>query len=302
MKPLTIWSNFDLLTEEQIVPHRRTNSIEQAEIAFGQPDVEQIIRSRSLRWVHISTAGYTKYDREDLRRALKSRGAVMTNSSSVFDEPCAQHVLAMMLAMTRQLPAAMRNQAGPRAWDQDEIRACSSLLRGQKVLLVGFGAIARRLAEMLAPFNVEIIGVRRAPRGDEHVRIVSIDEIERHLPWADHVVNILPLSDSTSLFFDVKRIARMKSTALFYSIGRGRTVDQDALRAALQSNQIAGAYLDVMTPEPLPENDPLWTTPNCYITPHTGGGHTGERERQLEHFLENVRRFDGGQPLADRIV
>lgn len=316
MSQLSIWTNFPRNDAERayftqaIAPHQSLfgkgpgadSQLQGAQIAFGQPDPQQVIDLTNLRWIQISSAGYTRYDNDELRAALKARQAVMTNSSSVFDEPCAQHLLAMMLSMTRQLPAALDNQRSDRSWTVDQVRARSTLLKGQHVLLVGYGAIATRLAEMLEPFRVEIIGVRRRPRGDERVHIVPIDEIDRHLPWADHVVNILPLSDSTHHLFNADRFAAMKPSALFYNIGRGRTVDQDALRRALETNEIAAAYLDVTTPEPLPSDDPLWTTPNCHITPHTGGGFHGERTRQMDHFINNLKRYEHGEAMVDRVV
>ncbi|HEY7089500.1 MAG TPA: D-2-hydroxyacid dehydrogenase [Tepidisphaeraceae bacterium] len=315
MRALTIWTNFHLSDDKlaslrhEVEPHELIYSssatdpeLARADIAFGQPDPQQVIELTKLRWVQISSAGYTKYDREDLWQALRSRGAVLTNSSSVFDEPCAQHLLAMILSMTRQLPAALDNQRGPRSWTVDQIRAESRLLKGQHVLLVGFGAIGRRLSEMLRPFGVEMIGVRRSPKGDEPIRVVAVDQGDEFLAWADHVVDILPLSPSTANFFSAERFARLRPTALFYNIGRGRTVDQDALHSALASHKLAGAYLDVTTPEPLPPDHPLWTTKNCCITPHTGGGHLNERDRQVEHFVQNLKRFEGGQRLLDRVI
>jgi phosphoglycerate dehydrogenase-like enzyme len=132
--------------------------------------------------------------------------------------------------------------------------------------------------------------------------MIRIDQLNEHVPWADHVLNILPMSPTTQKFFDSSRFERMKRTAVFYNMGRGRTVDQDALRRALIDGVIGAAYLDVMHPEPLPGDDPLWTTPNCYITPHTGGGHIGERDRQVEHFIRNLRLYERGEELRDRVA
>jgi phosphoglycerate dehydrogenase-like enzyme len=94
----------------------------------------------------------------------------------------------------------------------------------------------------------------------------------------------------------------MNRAAVFYNVGRGTTVDQQALETALRTGQIAAAWLDVTTPEPLPPADPLWTTPNCFITPHTAGGHDNESVRLAVHFLENLRRFTAGEALADRVI
>jgi phosphoglycerate dehydrogenase-like enzyme len=94
----------------------------------------------------------------------------------------------------------------------------------------------------------------------------------------------------------------MAAGARVYNIGRGTTVDQDALLAALSSGRVASAYLDVTDPEPLPPDHPLWTAPNCFITPHSAGGHAGEDERLVRHFLRNLAAFEQGEPLADRVM
>lgn len=277
-------------------------SLAQADVAFGQPDPRQVIELDRLRWVHLTSAGYTRYDRRDVREMLRGRGAVLTNSSGVFDEACAQHVLAMMMAEARQLPAGWRNQAGDKGWPAAQIRRRSHLLNGQAVLILGFGAIARRLVELLAPFGMNITGVRRSPRGDEPVPCRPVSELAALLPHADHVVNILPSSPETEQLMNADMLGAMKPHAVFYNIGRGDTVDQYALRTALDTDLLAAAYLDVMTPEPLPPDESLWTTKNCHITPHTAGGSADEFERLIRHFMSNLRQFEVGKPLADRVM
>jgi phosphoglycerate dehydrogenase-like enzyme len=277
-------------------------ALDEADIAFGQPDPVQILSTPRLKWVQLTTAGYTRYDNDAIREAFLRRSAIMTNSSSVYDEPCAEHVLAMILALARRLPQALMDQAGPRSWNYLPLRAESRLLQGQTVIIYGFGAIARRLVELLTPFGMSLIGVRRAPRGDEPIRIVRESEADAVLPTADHVVNLLPASDETEHYFNATRIERMKDSAIYYSVGRGSTTDQHSLQVALQTNKLAAAYLDVTSPEPLPPEHALWTTPNCFITPHTAGGHVNEYERLVEHFLGNLRRLEQGEPLVNRII
>ena len=277
--------------------------LDDADIAFGQPAVAQVIASPRLRWVHLSSAGYTAYDRDDVRSALQARGAALTKSSLVYDEPCAEQLLAFLCAQARQLPAALAGRE-TRAWPQRELRGSCRLLRDQTVVLVGFGSIARRLCEVLAPLRLQVVAIRRHPTGDEPVPTLRMEDpmALRALGNADHVIDLLPASPGTERFFDTHRLAALKRGAVFYNIGRGSTVDQPALRAALTSGQLAAAYLDVTTPEPLPPDDPLWTTPGCFVTPHMAGGHVDEPERLVRHFLENLRRFTTRQPLLDRVV
>ena len=276
--------------------------LERADVAFGQPDPAQVMRLPRLRWVHLTSAGYTRYDRDDLRAALRTRGAVLTNSSAVYAEPCAEHALAMMLALARRLPQCVVDQHTTRAWHAAEHRIRSRALVGQTVVILGYGAIARRLIELLTPLKMNVVAVRRRPGGGEAVRVVSQDEVDALLPEADHVVNILPENAETVGFFDARRLAALKPGGVFYNIGRGTTVAQDALLAALTSGRLSAAYLDVTDPEPLPPDHPLWRAPNCYITPHTAGGRDDEFEQLVRHFLDNLQRFERQEPLIDRIV
>src|SRR5205823_1544574 len=157
-------------------------AIEEADVAFGQPDPTAIMNAPRLRWAHLTSAGYDRYDRADLRSALAARGAVLTNSSSVYEEPCAEHAVAMMMSLARQLPAALDNQWGTKGWPDKELRRGSRLLVGQTVVVLSFGAIARRVVELLAPFRMNLIAVRRRPAGDEPIRVVEEDQLDAILP------------------------------------------------------------------------------------------------------------------------
>ena len=280
-------------------PHQITydkTELALCDIAFGQPDPQIVIES-NLRWVHLSSAGYTNYDNDAVRQALKRRGAILTNSSSVYAEPCAQHALAMMLAFARRLPQIWQEQG---QWNSGPHRAQSQLLNQQSVLLLGYGAIGRRLSELMAPFGpAALYALRRQERGDEKVAIISEDELHSFLPAADHVVNLLPESPSTRGFMNRERFAQMQQGAYYYNIGRGANTDQEALLQALHSGHLGGAYLDVTSPEPLPPEHGLWSAPNCFITPHSAGGHTNEDWRLVMHFLGNLSRFGKDEKLDD---
>lgn len=274
----------------------------EADIAFGQPDVAEIMRLPKLRWVALTTAGYARYDRADLRAALKARGALLTKASDVFADPCAQQVLANMLALARRLPHQLRNQDGARNWLYLEDRFAASVITGQSALLLGYGVIGRRLAELLRPFGMKLTAYRRqAHGGDQGVTLVDAAGLPAALAAADHVVNLLPDTPATTRFMDAPRFAQMKPGARFYNIGRGTTVDQDALVAALRSRRIDAAYLDVMDPEPLPSAHPLWREPHCYLTTHVGGGTRDQDEKLVRLFLDNLARFQRGEPLRDVI-
>ncbi len=324
MTPLNIWTNaqFSDAQRDALIagaqPHQVIFStklsasnlaaaepdpaLNEADIAFGQPDPGAAVQSTRLRWIQLTTAGYARYDNADFRQTFGGRGSQLTNSSQVYAEPCAEHVFAFMLAQARKLPAALDIQRGDRSWPTLAIRAESRLLLEQSVVLLGFGAIGRRLAELLAPFKMKVTAVRRKPSGDESVTVVTEDRLDEALATADHVVNILPDNPATVGFVNAARLAAMKPGAVFYNIGRGTTVDQSDLYTALSSGHLAAAYLDVTDPEPLPTDHPLWSRPNCFITPHSAGGHHTEPQRLVQHFLANLRRFEKGEALEDRVV
>lgn len=277
-------------------------SLLDSDIAFGSPDPDVLIESINLKWAQLFSAGYTEYDRDDLRQNFSDTGKILTNSSTVFVEPCAEHLLSMMLSNARRLPDAVRDQSTNRSWPMKSIRSKSRLLLEEKVLIYGFGTIGRRLVDLLAPFSMEIIGVRRTPSPGDAVRTLTSEAADEFLPWADHVVNILPASPHTDRFFDEQRLSLLRPDATYYNIGRGTTTNTDALMAALSSAKLSAAYLDVTDPEPLPSDHPLWTTPNCHITPHTAGGAADEKHRQIEHFLNNLQKHLAGDPLVDQIA
>jgi phosphoglycerate dehydrogenase-like enzyme len=313
---LTIWVNHRLTTRQKERLQEVTAShqlllkpgaasapeLSEVDVAFGQPPIADVIKSPRLRWVQLSSAGYGSYDRPDLRQAFAERGAVLTKSSYVYASPCAEHVLGLMLAWARQLPAAFWTQREERGWPQEELRAKSFLLEEQEIILFGFGSIGARLVELLSPFTRRIVGVRRRVRGDETIPTVSFDdsELPRRLGQADHVVNLLPGAAATARYFDDARFASFKRGAVFYNVGRGTTVDQPALIRHLTSGQLRAALLDVTEPEPLPPEHPLWQTPNCFITPHSAGGHHDEGERLVQHFMTNFARFTRSEPVLDR--
>ena len=319
--PLTIWCNSKFtdsanrLLAEGLAAHRLVfspatsasvldtsrpdSTFAEADIALGQPGAADCLAQPKLRWVEVSSAGYTRYDTPEFLEPWRKRGAAFTNMSGVYADPCAQHVLSMMLALGRQLLPAYRDQLGDHGWAHLQRRADSRLLTGQTVLLLGFGAIGRRLTELLTPFGVKIYALRRRARSEPGVHLFAEEQLTAVLPLADHVVNILPENASTLRYVNARRLACLKPGARFYNVGRGTTVDEDALRDALQSGRLDAAYLDVFETEPLPASSPLWTTPNCFLTPHTAGGRHDQDEAIVRHFLANFAAFERGGPSAE---
>lgn len=324
MNPLKIYSDTPLgesamrhleqgcLDHELVFPEKMADSvlgqsiagpeITAVDVAFGQPELASVLSAEKLKWLHLSSAGYTRYDHPEFREEMVKRGIRVTNSSSVYADACVDQVMSFIMAQSRQLlpNLASRCAAGTAEWFG--LRESAVPLRHQRVLILGYGTIARRLIEVLAPYQMEIVAVRRQPRGDEEISIVVPEAIEVPLSNADHVINVLPDNADSDRFMDSQKFQWMKLGSVFYNIGRGRTVDQLALADALKSGHLAAAWLDVTDPEPLPDDHVLRTCSNCHITPHTAGGHQAESHTLVRHFLENLKRYLSGQDLLDRIM
>jgi phosphoglycerate dehydrogenase-like enzyme len=204
-----------------------------------------------------------------------------------------------MLAFARQIPLFVRDQdrASWRGWGD---APAFFELGGQRVLCLGTGDIGQEVARRLASFGCEMIGASRsgyAVPGFNHC--VSFDDLEAELALADHVVSSLPLTESTRQIYDRKRIGATKRGAYFYNVGRGGTVDQDALIEALKNGHLAGAGLDVVEPEPLPGDSPLWAMKNVIITGHTSGNSPQAMQRMADLAVEQLYRYQSGDDLLN---
>jgi phosphoglycerate dehydrogenase-like enzyme len=169
------------------------------------------------------------------------------------------------------------------------------------MLLLGVGSIGKRVAELATSFGMRTMGVRRNPTGSGTPleRCVTPEELLDILPEADIVSNSMPLTPDTHGMINREAFRAMKNTALFFNVGRGKTVDETALIEALQNDEIAGAGLDVFETEPLPPDSPLWEMRNVVITGHYAGSSESSSQRRVEVFTDNLRRFVAGGNLRN---
>lgn len=248
----------------------------------------------SVQWVHIAAAGVDPLMTPEVRES----DVVITNSRGVFDDAIAEYVLGQVLSFAKDLPRSLRLQ-DEATWQHRE----SERVAGTRALVVGTGPIGRAIARLLRAAGLEVSGSGRRERtGDPDFGDVSATEdLPEALGRADWVVAIAPLTDQTSGMFDADAFAAMQPHARFINVGRGELVRTDDLVAALRSEQIAGAALDVVDPEPLPADHPLWSLPNVMITPHNSGDFVGWRDALVDLFAENFVRWVDGRPL-DNVV
>ena len=245
-----------------------------------------------LRWMHASGAGVERYDLAQ----IAARGVMLTNSSGVSAPNMAEHVLGMMIALTRRFPRLLRAQT-QREWRDEATHREVGELQGQTVLVVGIGEIGRAVAQRAAAFGMRVNGLRRRagaspPAGFDQV--FAIGDLHAALADADHVVVTLPNTPRSRGLFDAAAFAAMKPGAAIYNVGRGPVIDTAALIAALESGHLGGAGLDVTDPEPLPADSPLWDMENVLITAHTSGATPRYWERQADLIAENIRRIQRG--------
>jgi phosphoglycerate dehydrogenase-like enzyme len=250
----------------------------------------------TVRWVQMTTAGADGL----LSQALPPQ-LVVTNQGGAVAPTVAESAMAMILAMTRQIPVIV-DRSRRHEWNKD-FSVAPMALEGRTLGIVGYGNLGRQLAQRARGFDMKIVGVSRSldsdPLADE---MQPLSQLHAVLGRADVVAVTIASARSTRHVIDAAAFAAMKPGSLFVNVSRGETVDQVALRAALEQGHLRAAFLDVTEPEPLPAGDPLWESPNLFIAPHTaghGGTRTGARIAKV--LTENMDRFRTGQPLAHRM-
>lgn len=245
----------------------------------------------TLRWVHSQGAGCEEYCIPE----LAERGIILTNGRIVQGPSVADHALALLLALSRNLHYHLRGvTAGlPRPVE----------LRGKTAAVIGCGGVGMLIAERLHACGMEVLGVDA-----EYVPMVralrawySPERLHEALALADAVLVSTPVTSQSRQLFNHAAFAAMRSSAFFVNVARGALMDIDALVAALRSGQIAAAGLDVTDPEPLPDDHPLRTMPNVIMTPHVAGPSDHNRDRSFRLIAENIHRFIAGQPLLNRV-
>jgi phosphoglycerate dehydrogenase-like enzyme len=249
-------------------------------------------RRQRLRWVHVAAVGVNAV----LFPELVSSDVILTNSRGVFDAAMGEYVLAMMLALAKDLARTIQLQR-ERSWQHRD----PALLRGGTVLVVGVGGIGAGVAESAAANGMTVIGVGRQARDAQGPfnRIAAVGELKSLVPQADWIVLATPLTAQTRGLFSRELIWSMRPTARLINVARGDVVDEDALVEALQAGRIAGAGLDVVKTEPLPADHPLWGMPNVIISPHMSVDVPESRQWLMELFLQNLDRFGRGEPLLN---
>lgn len=260
-----------------------------ADVVMGNPPAAWFDTSLpNLKFWQLDSAGFDGYKNAQLN-------AVIANMGDYFAWPCAETMVAGILAMYRRIPELVRLQRRSE-WVGAPLREQTDLLRQKHVVILGTGTIGQAVRQMLTGFNCAVKMLARTdPKADLH----SADELKAVLPQTDIVVNCLP--GTAAGFVSAELIDAMKADSLYANVGRGSTTDEPALIRALQAGQLGGAVLDVTATEPLPADNPLWRLPNVLLTQHTGGGQPDEDGGKVLQFLRNLAHFRAGEPLENAV-
>ncbi len=265
------------------------------DVVIGACTPEILAAGKAIRWIQVYTAGVENCVAIP---AVRERQILVTNMQRISGPVMAEHVLAIMFAFTRGLDVFMLAQR-ERAWRRDAAEGRMTVVRGKTMLVVGLGGIGSEVARLAHAVGMRVIATRASGRtGPDYVSYVGLpDELLKLAGEADVVVNTAPLTPQTTGVFDAGFFARMKPTAYFINVGRGKSVVTAALVDALSSGAIAGAGLDVTDPEPLPAEHPLWRAPNLIVTPHVANDSDLGFGAQAEVIKENTRRYIAGERM-----
>jgi phosphoglycerate dehydrogenase-like enzyme len=271
--------------------------IADADAAFGTLAPDLLERAGRLEWLQAPAiappAGYYS-------PALVAHPVVVTNFRGIFNDHIAAHIMAFVLAFARgfhrYFPRQLRHEWAPNPLDTGVVHLPEST-----ALIVGVGGIGAETATRCAAFGMRVIGVdarrRECPPGVAELH--APERLDEQLPRADFVILTIPHTPETEGLMDAARFGRMKPSAFFINIGRGKTTRLHDLVAALKAGTIAGAGLDVFEEEPLPPDHPLWTAPNVLLTPHVAGYGPYLNERRRAIIVDNARRFVRKLPLLN---
>jgi phosphoglycerate dehydrogenase-like enzyme len=266
-----------------------------ADAVIGDCSPDLLARATHLQWIQYGQAGVERCVQQPL---VRERRPLVTNMQRTAGPSIAEHVIALMMALARHLPFFMHQQSQSQWKDEESVPTLSDL-EGKTLLVVGLGGIGTEVASRAHALGMRVVAIRASGRtGPDYVSYVGLpDEMLKLTRDADFVVNCAPLTPQTTGIYNREFFEAMKRSAYFISVGRGKSTVTADLVAALGSGRIAGAGLDVVDPEPLPADHPLWRAPNVIITPHIAGVTPASEENYNLLLRENLRRYVAGEAM-----
>jgi phosphoglycerate dehydrogenase-like enzyme len=261
-------------------------------IAYGLPPISRLSEAVNLRWIQLISAGVP----QDLCPAARAANVTVTNLAGLYGATIAEHALALMAILGRNLHVALCNQR-ERRWDRDVARTMSDL-HGRTLAVIGLGNIGRGIARLGRAYGMRVLGCRRTDRPAPFVdRVYPLAQLHALLAEADYVVVAAPLTARTEGMLGSAEFAAMKRGVIYVNISRGGVAREAALLTALRSGQVAAAGLDVFATEPLAADHPLWSLPQVVISPHYSGETLNQSALPAERFARNLRRWPDTQTM-----
>ena len=257
-------------------------------ISFAMGLKDEFFRdAENLKWIQCLATGV-----DHLFRYPSLRPEVLlTSGRGIHGAPMRETVVYLMMGVSRGVARLVDDQKA-HVWD----RRLYSLFNGKTAVIAGVGVVGIAIGQLLRAFGMHVVGVTRTPRPVEGFdEIIPTARLQEAAGRADFLINVLPATADNALLFDAAVFAAMKPTAYYISAGRGQTVDETALIAALRDGKIAGAGLDVFQTEPLPADSPFWDLPNVFITPHLGGYTSEYEDLIMPLIVGNMRAFLAGR-------
>ena len=259
------------------------------EMLVGFPSKDVIAKMPKLRFIQLFSAGANGYE-------WLPEEITLANAYGAYGDTIAEHMLTTTLMAVKRMPEYVKNQQDQK-W---ELLHDISLFEGLKVLSVGMGAIGTSYARKANALGAICYGVRRTihDQPDFVEKLVTPEGMDELLPEMDIVALSMPGTDEVGGMFDERRLRLMKKTAIIANVGRGNAIVTDDLIKVMNEGHLKAACLDVMTPEPLPQGHPLWTTPRVYLTPHISGGFRAgvNYERVVDTAIKNLTLVAQGEP------
>lgn len=268
------------------------------EVIFGHVPPQWLQKATALKWLCSDFAGIEKYLDDSV---WPGPDCLLSNSSGAYGPAIAEHVVMVLLMLLRRMPEYQAELAR-REWT---VHMPVRSVTGSHVVVLGTGDVGSHIARRLQTLGAAVTGVSRSGRaaGSGFDQVLPLARLDEVLPRADALILALPATAETAGLLSRQRIALLPPQALVINVGRGSTVDQEALVEALRSRAVSGAALDVMTPEPLPRDHPLWSCPNTILTPHISGNMALDLtcDTALELFLGDLERYAAGEPIRNLV-
>lgn len=274
----------------------REKLLKDAVITYGAPPLEKLKEAKELRWTQMIYAGVP----QELCPLAKERGLTVTNMAGLYGPSIAEHAIAMMLILSRNLHVVQRNQAQSK-WDRTVMTTMRDL-HGKTLAIVGLGNIGQNIARLARPHGMRVLGCRRTNRIAAFVdRQFPINEMPGMFSEADYVAVAAPLTRHTEGMLGPKEFAAMKPGAIYINVSRGGVAQEKVLLDALHSGHIAAAGLDVFAVEPLPADHPFWAMPQVLVSPHFSGEIVNQSSLPAERFVRNLSSWFAGKDLEGRV-